>query len=246
MMMVLKFPFPFLLQDAQAKFIEIQNAYEILSDPTKRSTFDRYGTTDPPPPARTRRQHPGGFTSTNFYHRQLQEKEKRKREYFRSRKAQSRYSTKLTHNNFEGMVYSSYGAKQHTVRIWLVFAYAHDCQACEVLKPAWEEASKLLLRHGIARTGTINSEFEYELNKKLEIRSVPSVYTMRVYGGGRRRALRRVKSITSRTNTASLSAASLLDLVTAYFVFFFFLIFWFLFGFLFKCLVFLYPVALTL
>ncbi|PJF17582.1 putative chaperone protein dnaj protein [Paramicrosporidium saccamoebae] len=32
--------------EAKTKFIEIQNAYEILSDPKRKSTFDQYGATE--------------------------------------------------------------------------------------------------------------------------------------------------------------------------------------------------------
>lgn len=41
--------------DAQARFTEVQNAYDTLSDPARRAAYDRYGDSPPPP-----RPEPGG------------------------------------------------------------------------------------------------------------------------------------------------------------------------------------------
>ncbi|XP_010541633.1 PREDICTED: dnaJ homolog subfamily B member 1-like [Tarenaya hassleriana] len=59
---------PTLKNEAESKFKQISEAYEVLSDPQKRSVYDRYGEeglSDMPPPGSTR----GGGREDGFNHR---------------------------------------------------------------------------------------------------------------------------------------------------------------------------------
>eukprot|EP00808_Paulinella_micropora_P030388 g27661.t1 len=137
-------------------------------------------------------------------------KQVRRTEYFNSFRDADSISTRLTAENFESNVYSTYGADKDTVRIWVLYAWSHNCFGCERLAKTWEEFAKNLHKHGIARTGRINAEFETDLNRLLNIRAVPAVMTVRVYGDERPRVTRRSSAIGPRAGEKVLSSMSTL------------------------------------
>lgn len=164
--------------DASDKFIEINQAHEILSDTDKRHNYDRYGTIDGSEPQQQQQRYRnyGGFN--NQFHQSYQ---KRYYEYYSKSEWGDSVSRKITGHNYDHMVTSSSSNPGQT-RLWLVLIFADTaCPLCKKVQPVWETAAKHL--DGIVLTGKINSDFETALVRQLGVREIPKVLAITTRNG---------------------------------------------------------------
>jgi len=177
--------------NAQQVFIDITEAYEVLSDEDKRASYDRYGTSLPQ--MRTRRfrqqQHGyGGFSRFQFYNNPY---------YTYTDELANSESIRLTSRNFDLFVYgdlyndpvwwytsitdinermSNSVPKEHVMKVWLVYIYSGWCDTCERINPIWEDMAVEAKKYeGVVRTGRIRSAVESSLIRDLGVRHVPTI-----------------------------------------------------------------------
>uniref|UniRef100_A0A0N4ZC39 DnaJ homolog subfamily C member 16 n=1 Tax=Parastrongyloides trichosuri TaxID=131310 RepID=A0A0N4ZC39_PARTI len=147
--------------DATEKFMAIQRAYEILSDPLKKERFDKFGTFDDNPQGGYHGQH-DQFNSffqhfNGFNYQGFQEQE--------SYLSKHRISFRHYANNILPKTYK---------KPYLIFAYSSYCYGCFRLEPIWKDVVQDLepLGYGIA---TINAVSDRNLLEKLRVTSLPSI-----------------------------------------------------------------------
>ena len=153
------------------RFVEIQKAHDILSDPQKRKMFDQTGS-DPDDPEvqqemqmrerrqRFRRHDPVAELFFGRYERG-----------FQPHHIQSQTQT-LTRDSYDAFV--SGGESTWIVQVWRHY----ECQECVRLAPIWDEAAKEL--QGVVHFGRINYDRQMGLVQALglRIRSLPYIVSI--------------------------------------------------------------------
>jgi len=151
---------------AHDKFVEINAAHEILSDPEKKKQYDRYGTLAEQP--QQQYSHPFSY-------------QRRYMDYYSQASYPDSVSVKLTYDTYNHRVTDS-ASDPSQPNVWLIYVFSdYGCQLCQKLAPLWEEAAKLL--QGYVHTGKLNSDFESSLVHKLGIRTVPSIVAVKTIKG---------------------------------------------------------------
>ncbi|XP_078616015.1 dnaJ homolog subfamily C member 16-like [Branchiostoma floridae x Branchiostoma japonicum] len=165
---------------AEQKFIEINQAYEVLSDTEKRSNYDNYGDPDYRGPVNFGSRdgfrdngfgggfgHPFHFFNqrdpfrTFHFHYGNQEY----RESFRD-KAQEML---VTLNKYEQTV-----LPQSSVKPFLLEVYNDWCLPCLQLEPMWDSLVEELQPMGIGM-GIVNSDFAAKLTQRLGVSRLPAI-----------------------------------------------------------------------
>ncbi|KAH7708962.1 DnaJ domain containing protein [Aphelenchoides avenae] len=115
--------------EASERFMEINQAYEVLTDPTRKERFDRYGSFDEPQQRRGHHYHHPDFDSFfNFAFGGFDRGgDGGKPSFFE------------THRITMRMYAHSILEKTHT-QPFLIFAYSSYCHGCFMLEPVWKEA----------------------------------------------------------------------------------------------------------
>uniref|UniRef100_A0A915D6Q0 J domain-containing protein n=1 Tax=Ditylenchus dipsaci TaxID=166011 RepID=A0A915D6Q0_9BILA len=143
--------------EASEKFMAINQAYEVLSDPTKKERYDRFGTFDTG--------HPHEHQHNDFDH------------FFNfggfSKPGGSSFDA---HRITFRMYMNSLLEKSHT-QPFIIYAYSSYCQMCFLLEPVWKDAVTDLesLGYGI---GTVNYLTDGNLFEKLRITHLPSIVVL--------------------------------------------------------------------
>ncbi|KAI1309437.1 DnaJ -like protein subfamily C member 16 [Halotydeus destructor] len=157
--------------EAEAKFIEINKAYELLSDPERRQEYDRFGTTEDTPNFRSK---PDYSSFKRFEFDPFES-------FFGSSGGgkfqygfnfdQGRFFRKLsiTAKAYENnIIPASYTSPQ------LVLFYGDLCFPCFHAEPIWQRILLELEPLGV-NFATIHSQHENELARKLGVNSLPYI-----------------------------------------------------------------------
>lgn len=105
-------------------------------------------------------------------------------------------SARLTSSNFELLVAAPPAALPHLaappehlqhdgrgLSVWLVYAFGHRCEVCDLTHSVWREALRSLA--GTVRTGFLHNDFEGDLARQLGVRRVPAVIVIAFVDGQR-------------------------------------------------------------
>ncbi|PAV90082.1 hypothetical protein WR25_14894 [Diploscapter pachys] len=163
---------------AQEKFMQIQKAYEILSDPEKKERYDKFGTMDDSPQMRGAHFHDQFDHFHSFFGGGFQD------DFFSKQRITMR---QYTHNILDRSKKQPY----------LVFVYSTYCHACFHFESMWKDLTNDLepLGYGMA---TINAMLDGNLLDKLRVHSMPSILAI-VDGRSIQMRIKSLHSITART-----------------------------------------------
>lgn len=162
-------------EEAQDKMVEINAAYDLLSDPEKKKHYDRWGHAEAPRQQHQRNQFHDPFAFNYGYMRQKYNK------YYSQHSWPDSVSAKLTGDNYNHITYASTGDSDELI-VWLIFVFSGSrCHLCEKMKPTWEKAAKQL--KGFVKTGKIQSDYEISLTRQLGIRQVPTIFSLTIENG---------------------------------------------------------------
>ncbi|XP_078697502.1 dnaJ homolog subfamily C member 16-like [Branchiostoma floridae x Branchiostoma belcheri] len=165
---------------AEQKFIEINQAYEVLSDSEKRSNYDNYGDPDYRGPLNFGSRDGfrdngfgGGFGHPfHFFHQRdpfrtfhFHYGNQEHRESFRDR-AQEML---VTLNKYEQTV-----LPQSSVKPFLLEVYNDWCLPCLQIEPIWDSLVEELQPMGIGM-GIVNSDFAAKLTQRLGVSRLPAI-----------------------------------------------------------------------
>ncbi|KAE9553009.1 hypothetical protein FO519_003770 [Halicephalobus sp. NKZ332] len=143
---------------ANEKFVQIQKAYEVLSDPKRKEKYDRYGSFDETP-----QQHYQNNGFHDFFD-------------FGFGNFGGQPSFFENHRITYRMYMNSILEKSHT-QPFIIFGYSSYCHACFRLESIWKEAVADLesLGYGI---GTVNAMTDGILLEKLRVTTLPSLVVL--------------------------------------------------------------------
>jgi len=165
--------------DANAKFMKITQAYEILSDPERRSLYDDYGTTNEP------RQ--GGNGGGGGFHRQSYDDFFRDFDGFESFfgghsggfKFNSfnngrEHNRKSHEDEITKKIYDEVVFPQSYMKPFMIFSYTEFCFSCMSVDNVWQAFKQELKNIGFG-AGHSDASWNRELAKVLGINTVPSI-----------------------------------------------------------------------
>uniref|UniRef100_A0A7E4VFG4 DnaJ homolog subfamily C member 16 n=1 Tax=Panagrellus redivivus TaxID=6233 RepID=A0A7E4VFG4_PANRE len=140
---------------ASDKFVQIQKAYEVLSDPQRKERYDRYGSFDEPQSAGQYQQQYHDYFDFGFGGGQHDSS------FFENH----RITYRMYMNNIL--------ERSHT-QPFIIFGYSSYCTFCYRLEPTWKSAVNDLeaLGYGI---GTVNALTDGVLLEKLRVQTLPSI-----------------------------------------------------------------------
>ncbi|KAI6203279.1 hypothetical protein M3Y94_00537700 [Aphelenchoides besseyi] len=147
--------------DAGERFMQINKAYEVLSDPARKQRYDAYGTFDEPQQNGYQQHHGGGHFDEFFY------------PFGGGRGKPSEFEK---HRLTLRMYMNSVLERSYT-QPYLIFAYSSYCPACFALESHWTEAVKDLEQFGYG-IGTVNYMFDGNMFEKLRVNRVPSLLVL--------------------------------------------------------------------
>ncbi|KAL7306855.1 hypothetical protein TKK_0001016 [Trichogramma kaykai] len=147
--------------EAEAKFVEITRAYELLSDPERRKKFDYHGITEEGIPVHKRENRFDGgdpfedlLSGFNKFH-------------YQSRDISLFHEMSITYKAFENTVIPKSYRMPH-----LILIYSDWCFACLQVEPIWRRLIDELEPFGIS-LHTVHAQKETALLNKLGVRSLP-------------------------------------------------------------------------
>ncbi|XP_011498447.1 PREDICTED: dnaJ homolog subfamily C member 16 [Ceratosolen solmsi marchali] len=147
---------------AEAKFVEITKAYELLSDPGRRNKFDNHGITEESLPNQRRESNNfnvpdpfEGFFSGNFQF------------HYQSRDISLFHMMSISHRAYENTILPKSFRTPH-----LILLYSDWCFACLQVEPTWRRLIDELEPLGINLV-TVHAERELILSRKLNVHSLP-------------------------------------------------------------------------
>eukprot|EP00058_Branchiostoma_floridae_P006199 XP_002591687.1 hypothetical protein BRAFLDRAFT_223511 [Branchiostoma floridae] len=147
---------------AEQKFIEINQAYEVLSDTEKRSNYDNYGDPDYRGPLNFGSR--DGFRDNGFgggfghpFH------------FFNQRDP-----FRTFHFHYGNQEYEQTVLPQSSVKPFLLEVYNDWCLPCLQLEPMWDSLVEELQPMGIGM-GIVNSDFAAKLTQRLGVSRLPAI-----------------------------------------------------------------------
>uniref|UniRef100_A0A914W4S8 DnaJ homolog subfamily C member 16 n=1 Tax=Plectus sambesii TaxID=2011161 RepID=A0A914W4S8_9BILA len=145
---------------ANEKFVEINQAYELLSDPLRKERFDKFGTFDDPHEGHGGNGFHNGFDS-----------------FFSGFGGFGGFDAANSFFNKHRISMRSYQntiIERSHIQPYIIFSYSNWCHSCHQLEPVWESVVGDLepLGYGI---GTINAQMEGNLMEKLRISRLPTI-----------------------------------------------------------------------
>ncbi|CAH0390809.1 unnamed protein product [Bemisia tabaci] len=146
--------------EAEEKFVEIKQAYELLSDPERRQQFDVFGTTEEQPQrddGRTQRFDADFFAGSGF-----------------SFKFQDRDITVFHKLTISSKIYENKMVPKSTHIPYLMLFYSDWCFSCLQIEPIWRKVIEELEPLGVG-VATVHAENEQMLARRIGIRSLPSL-----------------------------------------------------------------------
>lgn len=156
--------------EAENKFVEINQAYELLTDPERRKQYDNFGVTEEgPPPLRPKRDY------SQYRQDPLDElfgKHSAFRFTYQDRDITTFHQFTVTTRAFENKIVPK------SFRVpYLILFYSDWCFPCLQIEPIWRRLVEELelLGCGIA---TVHSENEQMLSRKIGIRTLPSLVVL--------------------------------------------------------------------
>ena len=166
--------------DANAKFMKITQAYEILSDPERRSLYDDYGTTNEP------RQGGGGGGGGGF-HRQSYDDFFRDFDgfesffgghsggfKFNSFNSGREHNRKSHEDEVTKKIYDEVVFPQSYSKPYMIFSYTEFCFSCMSVDNVWQAFKQEIKNIGFG-AGHSDASWNRELAKVLGINTVPSM-----------------------------------------------------------------------
>eukprot|EP00668_Euglena_longa_P042698 GGOE01056528.1.p1 GENE.GGOE01056528.1~~GGOE01056528.1.p1 ORF type:complete len:711 (+),score=131.50 GGOE01056528.1:115-2247(+) len=158
--------------EAKDKFIEIQQAYDILSDPAKRRDYDIHGWT---PEEKAQRRSAGPRASPFMYggpHSDFFG------QWFTPPITSD--TTELQNSNWHRLVRQPPAGPQAPSGAWLVHFYNVHSPLCHQLSPLWEETAKAV--RSLVAVGRVNAEFEPGLCRQYGVSIVPAFLLLMANG----------------------------------------------------------------
>ena len=157
--------------DAEARFIEINKAYEILTDDDKRRDYDRFGTTDDRP----RQGHEGGGFGFPFPFSFFRTNEGRGGPGgFRGGPFSSFFDSEPDELLINRHVYENGVIPESYRHVYLIFAYSDWCGNCKIVRKMFDQLYKTYKEKGV-KFATTDADVDRSLVYKLGITRVPSV-----------------------------------------------------------------------
>ena len=171
--------------DAELKFREIAEIYEVLSDEEKRKTYDRYGEEG------------------------LKDKEEKKQQrgHHGNRRSWQYYQNEGLYDEDDEIVTFEENETFNTIYtggdIWFVNFYSTMCSHCHTLAPAWREMAKQL--DGLVNIGAVNCMTSGHLCNRQRLTGYPTMLFFKngnyeKFNSGDRSAEGLVKYVLSKIN----------------------------------------------
>lgn len=158
--------------EAAEKFMQINQAYEILSDEERRNMYDQYGTTSEP---KQGGQHGGGFHRENyeefFQHSGFNNFFGGGGFKFNFNNGQNRKSSEEEINK---KIYEEIIVPNSYVKPFLIYSYTEFCMMCMTVESTWEQLKQEVKNIGFG-AGHSDASWNRELSKTLGISTVPSI-----------------------------------------------------------------------
>ncbi|KAI6225805.1 DnaJ domain protein [Aphelenchoides besseyi] len=163
--------------DAGERFMQINKAYEVLSDPARKQRYDAYGTFDEPQQNGYQQHHGGGhfdeFVSFQHFQSYVQKLRLVLSVWWWTRK-----TVGIRETSFDTANVHEFGSRTFVyTQPYLIFAYSSYCPACFALESHWTEAVKDLEQFGYG-IGTVNYMFDGNMFEKLRVNRVPSLLVL--------------------------------------------------------------------
>jgi len=142
-------------ENAEDKFVEINKAYELLSDPARRKLFDQRGIVDDSPNRNTQSndhfgEMPSFFSQSGGFRFQ-----------FKTAEMTLFYQQSITLRAYENII-----SPQSHKQPYLILVYSEWCMMCLQLLPLWQRLAEELVPIGI-NLATVHYDQEMELAQKL-------------------------------------------------------------------------------
>lgn len=175
---------------AQSRFLQINEAYEILTNSDKKADFDRYGT------VRSKQQREQEEAQRAFFAQQRAQQAQwasaggrgygygfadqaylnRQNAYLRGDEDAASGSVRLTGANWE-FVLGSVTSQSKLNEGWIIYVHSGTCEPCQTLSPTFAFMARTVRRQfgGLVRTARINAEFESALVRRFGIQRLPTV-----------------------------------------------------------------------
>ncbi|XP_037074988.1 dnaJ homolog subfamily C member 16-like [Pollicipes pollicipes] len=149
--------------DAEERFVEINKAYEIVSDPVRRRRFDRTGQVEDTPNFRQSgrpfgRDDVASFASSQFHFS------------FRRHGTMLFHKQSISLRQYENKVLPSSRTSPT-----LLLAFSEWCFSCVQMEPVWASLTEELQTVGIG-IATVHAEHERELARRLAVDTLPRLY----------------------------------------------------------------------
>lgn len=148
--------------DAEQKFIEIKQAYELLSDPERKKAFDLYGITNEDYHQRQRPEYTGRFNPDPF------EEFFGHHAHFQDNDISMYHKISITQKYYESNVLPKSASSPH-----IVIFYSDWCFPCMRAAPTFRKIMDSLENFGVV-FATVNSAHESRLTRKIGITALPS------------------------------------------------------------------------
>lgn len=154
-------------EDSGRKFIEINKAFNILKDPTKRNRFDQYGETD------------DNRHSRNSYQNGHQHQNRQTREYwshngFRTFTFTTASESHLRKKSIRAKQYYNEFLKESKRKPFFIFFFSDFCPSCMMLESTWAKITDELAKYNVG-SFAINVNHESRLARELGVSSIPYI-----------------------------------------------------------------------
>ena len=158
--------------NAEAKFIEVNKAYDLLSDPERRQEFDRFGTTEDTPNFRSKYDY-SGFKRFDFdpFESLFAGSAGGGGGGFRFTTDQGAYFRK---QSITLKAYENHVLPDSFTRPYLLLFYGDACLPCLQAESIWQRIVTDLEPLGV-QFATVHSQHEPALSRKISISSLPYV-----------------------------------------------------------------------